>query len=103
LLRYEILSVSSLRNRRFYFFIIGLEPDGCLVADQLRIRTKKFEITGAGTEKELTPLLEDVPAKKNCSFFCDGEVFFLDRVLLMGANSSTFQLFVIFTNRVWLS
>jgi hypothetical protein len=36
----------------------------CLQADQLRIRTKKFEITGASTEKELTPLLEDVPAKK---------------------------------------
>jgi hypothetical protein len=60
--------VASLRNRRFYFFIIGLEPDGCLVADQLRIRTKKFEITGAGTEKRLTPLLEDVPAKKNVAF-----------------------------------
>ena len=46
------------------FSSIDLEPDGCLVADQLRVRTKKFEITGAGTEKELTPLLEDVPAKK---------------------------------------
>jgi hypothetical protein len=68
LLRYEILSVSSLRNRRFYFFIIGLEPDGCLVADRSRIRTKKFEITGAGTEKGLTPLLEDVPAKKIVAF-----------------------------------
>jgi hypothetical protein len=77
LLRYEILSVSSLRNRRFYFFIIGLEPDGCLVADRSRIRTKKFEITGAGTEEGRIPLLEDVPAKKIVAFFAMERCFFL--------------------------
>ena len=26
-----------------------------------------------------------VPAKKRYIYFCDGEVFFLDRILLMGA------------------
>jgi len=26
----------------FIFFTIGLEPDGCLVADQLQIRTENF-------------------------------------------------------------
>jgi hypothetical protein len=32
-----------LRNRQFYFFsFLDLEPDGCLVADQLRIRTNNF-------------------------------------------------------------
>ena len=47
---------------------IDLEPDGCLVADRSRIRTKKFEITGAGTEEGRIPLLEDVPAKKIVAF-----------------------------------
>ena len=40
LLRCEILSVSSLRNHLILIFLCGLDPDGCLVADRLRIRTK---------------------------------------------------------------
>jgi hypothetical protein len=31
-----------LRNRHLVFSFIDLEPDGCLVADQLRIRTNNF-------------------------------------------------------------
>ena len=57
------------------FSFIDLEPDGCLVADQLRIRTKTFEITGAGKEKGLIPLLDDVPAKK--MYFFAMERYFL--------------------------
>ena len=57
---------------------------------------KKIEITGAGTEKRLTPLLEGVPAKKSVDF-CDGEVFFLDRNLLMGASTCLSQFIVILT------
>ena len=41
-------------------------------------------ITGAGKEKGLIPLLNDVSGKN--VLFCDGEVFFLNRCLLMGAS-----------------
>jgi len=39
LLRYKFSRVSSPRNRDLIFSFIDLEPDGCLVADRLRIRT----------------------------------------------------------------
>jgi hypothetical protein len=37
----------------FTFSFIGLDPDGCLVADRIRIRTKNIENSGAGNEKGL--------------------------------------------------
>jgi len=84
-LRYEIKNLFATQPSILYFSFLGLEPDGCLVADQFRIRTKTFENAGAGKEKGLIRLLDDVPAKKNV-LFCDGVVFFLDRRLLMGAK-----------------
>ena len=33
-------------------FLNDLDPDGCLAADQLKVRTKIFESTGAGNKKE---------------------------------------------------
>ena len=56
----------------------------CLVADQFRIRTKTFEITGAVNEKGLIQLWM-MSLQKKTVLFCDGEVFSLDRGLLMGA------------------
>ena len=63
---------------------------------------KTFEITGAGKEKGLIPLLDDVPAKKNV-LFCEGEVFFLDRGLLMGAILCNMEPAEIFTDFFWQS
>jgi hypothetical protein len=56
---------------------------GACAADQLRYRTNIFENTDAGIEKRLSPTWT-MSLKKNI-IFCDGEVFFLDRGLLMGA------------------
>ena len=89
MLRYEIKNLFAAQPSILYFSFLGLEPDGCLVADQFRIRTKTFENAGAGKEKGLIRLLDDVPAKKNV-LFCDGVVFFLDRGLLMGASISVY-------------
>ena len=72
------------------------------IADQFRIRTKTFEITGAVKEKGLIRLLDDVPAKKTV-LFCDGEVFFLDRGLLMGAILNNRKLAEIFIDILWIS
>ena len=68
LLRYEIKNLFATQPSILYFSFLGLEPDGCLVADQFRIRTKTFENAGAGKEKGLIRLLDDVPAKKNVLF-----------------------------------
>ena len=88
--------VASLRDKKslrfatvdLIFSFIDLEPDGCLVADQFRIRTKTFEITGAVNEKGLIQLWM-MSLQKKTVLFCDGEVFSLDRGLLMGASIST--------------
>jgi len=37
----------------FTFSFTGLDPDGCLVADRIRIRTKNIEHSGADNEKGL--------------------------------------------------
>ena len=71
--------------KKLVFSFIDLEPDGCLVADQFRIRTKTFEITGAVNEKGLIQLWM-MSLQKKTVLFCDGEVFSLDRGLLMGAQ-----------------
>ena len=39
-----------------YFSFNGLDPDGCLVADQLRVRIKTLEKPGAVTQKGHAPL-----------------------------------------------
>jgi hypothetical protein len=62
-----------------------LDPDGCLVADQLRIRTKTLESTGADNKKGLHSNWI-LTLQKNDIIFCDGEVFPLDRDLLMGTS-----------------
>ena len=43
LLRYEIVKVSSLRNRRLHLFLTDLDPDGCLVADQRKVYAKHLK------------------------------------------------------------
>ena len=86
------MKVSPLRNLRFYFFLNDLDPDGCLVADQLRACTKTLESTGADKQKSLIPNWRLTLQKKDI-IFCDGEVFSLDRGLLMGASIWTIRLF----------
>jgi hypothetical protein len=71
------------------FFLIDLEPDGCLVAEQLRIRTKNLRNNGRRPQKGGWFRTGADPAKKS-EFFCDGVVFSLDRSLLMGASSHSF-------------
>ena len=82
------MKVSPLRNRRFYFFLNEIDPDGYLAADQLRACTKTLESTGADKQKSLIPIWRLTLQKKDI-IFCDGEVFSLDRGLLMGANTCT--------------
>ena len=63
------------------FFLIDLEPDGCLVAEQLRIRTKNLWNNGRRPQKGADSVLELVLQKKvnflNMHFFAMGEYFFL--------------------------
>jgi len=66
------------------YSFISLDPDGCLVADQLRGRTKTLEKPGAEQPKGHAPLWTTT-LQKNILIFCDGEVFSLDSSLLMGA------------------
>jgi len=74
----------------FIFFLNDLDPDGCLVADQLKVQTKILESTGADNKKGL--LLNWVlTLQKKDIIFCVGEVFSLDRGLLMGANIASIQ------------
>jgi hypothetical protein len=42
LLRYEIKNLFAAQPSILYFSFLGLEPDGCLVADQFRIRSNNF-------------------------------------------------------------
>ena len=91
----KIKKVASLRDNEdllatqplILFFLNDLDPDGCLVADQLRAYTKTFESTGADKQKSLIPDWR-LTLQKNI-IFCDGEVFSLDRGLLMGAISTS--------------
>jgi len=50
------------------FFLNDLDPDGCLVADQLRIRTKTLESTGADNKKGLLSIWILTLQKKEQSF-----------------------------------
>jgi hypothetical protein len=92
----KIRKVASLRDNEcllatqppILFFLNDLDPDGCLVADQLRACTKTLESTGADKQKSLIPNWRLTLQKKDINF-CDGEVFSLDRGLLMGAKSAT--------------
>jgi len=67
-----------------FIFLCSLDPDGCLAADRLRIRTKTVWKFGRRQQKGFVSGLEVIPAKK-FKLFCDGGVFFVDRCLLMGA------------------
>ena len=88
----KIKKVASLRDNEdllatqplILFFLNDLDPDGCLVADQLRAYTKTFESTGADNKKGLL-LNWILTLQKKDIIFCVGEVFSLDRGLLMGA------------------
>jgi len=80
------MKISPLRNRQFFAFsFTDLDPDGCLVADQLRACTKTLESTGADNKKGLHSNWI-LTLQKNDIIFCDGEVFPLDRDLLMGTS-----------------
>jgi len=96
------MKVSPLRNLRFYFFLNDLDPDGCLVADQLRACTKTLESTGADKQKSLIPNWRLTLQKKDI-IFCDGEVFSLDRGLLMGAKSTSWNHFMLITYILFLT
>jgi hypothetical protein len=61
-------------EKKSAFSFIDLEPDGCLVADQLK----------ADKQKGLHPRWV-VTLQKKLYSFCDGQMFFIDRGLLMGA------------------
>jgi len=87
LLRYELKKLFAAQLSILFFPSLGLEPDGCLVADQIRIRTKTIEKPGCRLRKGAVPTLDCVPAKK-IVLFCDVEVFFIDRGLLMDAKIS---------------
>jgi hypothetical protein len=58
------------------FFLNDLDPDGCLVADQLRACTKTLESTGADKQKSLIPNWR-LPCKKKTSFFAMEKCFLL--------------------------
>ena len=73
--------------KKLAFSFADLEPDGCLVADRLASATSTFENPDAGNQKVRIRLW--VLFLQKLILFCDGEVFFIDRGLLMGANSTT--------------
>ena len=83
LLRYEIIGISPLRNRRFYFFWTDLDPDGCLVADQRKVYAIHLKYREQRNQRGYFRA-GWWPCKK-LYYFCDGQVFFIDRGLLMGA------------------
>jgi hypothetical protein len=72
--------------KKLAFSFADLEPDGCLVADQLASATSTFENPGVGGQKVQIRLW--VLFLQKLILFCDGQVFFIDRGLLMGANST---------------
>jgi len=58
----------------------------CLVADRLASATSTFENPGVGDQKVQIRLW--VLFLQKLILFCDGQVFFIDRSLLMGASIS---------------
>ena len=84
LLRYELKKLFAAQPSILFFSFFGLEPDGCLVADQIRIRTNNYRKTWVQASKRGSADFELCPCKKTV-LFCDGGVFFIDRGLLMGA------------------
>ncbi len=92
----KIRKVASLRDNEglfatqppILFFLNDLDPDGCQVADQRKVHTITIENSGADKQKGLIPIWRLTLQKKDI-IFCDGEVFSLDRGLLMGAKSTT--------------
>ena len=70
--------------KKLAFSFIDLEPDGYLVADQLASATSTFENPGVVDQKVQVQLW--VLFLQKLILFCDGEVFFIDRGLLMGAS-----------------
>ena len=73
--------------KKLAFSFVNLEPDGCLVADQLASATSTFENPGVGGQKVQIRLW--VLFLQKLILFCDGELFFIDRGLLMGAIITT--------------
>ncbi len=95
----KIRKVASLRDNEdllasqpsiYTFSFTDLDPDGCLVADQLRACTKTLESTGADNKKGLL-LNWILTLQKKDIIFCVGGVVSLDRGLLMGANIKKFR------------
>ena len=72
-----------------YFSFTGLDPDGCLVADQLKVGAKTLEKPGSRESKGSVSHWM-LTLQKNSIIFWDGEVFSLDRSLLMGAWTETY-------------
>jgi hypothetical protein len=62
------------------FLRISLDPDGWLIADQSSIEKPD---AGIGRSESFR-----VGCSCKNDSFCDGEVFFIDRSLLMGGNSA---------------
>ena len=65
------------------------EPDGWLVAGHILNCTKKIEKQDAETENAQTAI-EFLDCTTKNIIFCNGEVFLLDRSLLMGGTIITF-------------
>jgi len=74
-------------EKKLSFSFIDLEPDGCLVADQRKVHAKHLKSRVQINKRGASALGGD-PAKKLYSF-CDGQMFFIDRGLLMGAIMTT--------------
>ena len=81
--RKEKRMVAPLRDKKslryatvdLIFSFIDLEPDGCLVADQFRIRTNNFWNHGRRQRKGADPVSGWCPCKKKCTFLRWWSVF----------------------------
>jgi hypothetical protein len=71
--------IASLRyaTANFNFFLNGLDPDGCLVADLRKVQTITFEKVGRRDSKGSSSGLNTDPAKKMASFFAMEMCFLL--------------------------
>jgi len=56
---------------------MSLDPDGCLVADQLRVRSKILKKPGAAEPKGHVPLWTSTLQTKNSKFFAMERYFLL--------------------------
>ena len=68
----------------------GLDPDGCLVADQRKVYAKHLKYREQRNQRGYFRA-GWWPCKK-LYYFCDGWVFFIDRGLLMGACIESLKL-----------